>query len=64
MNIAKITIHKSAECPSMVYLDGIQKTNFGKKKCRSQYCEFTKRYVNRDAIPDWCPFKIDMMENK
>ena len=57
MNYAKITISKCADCPSMVYLDGIQKTEFGK----SQYCEFTKRYTNKESIPDWCPFK---MENK
>ena len=61
MNIAKITISKCKDCPSMIYLD---KHKDDRPRNSSQYCKFTKRYVNRDAIPDWCPFKIDMMENK
>ena len=56
MNIAKITISKCRDCPSMTYVDGIQKHNFTKTKGHSQYCEFTKRYVSKDSIPDWCPF--------
>ena len=62
--LAQIIISKCSDCPSMVYLDGIQKTNFGKKKGRSQYCIYTKLYVSRDNIAKTCPFIIFPVSSK